>query len=70
MEKATLKVTGMSCNHCVRAVTEALSELKSAANVLVSLEEERATLDFDPALVTVADMQAAIVEAGFAATSV
>ncbi|MGB5233404.1 MAG: cation transporter, partial [Desulfoprunum sp.] len=32
---ATIKIKGMSCQHCVAAVTKALSELPGISNVKV-----------------------------------
>jgi copper ion binding protein len=34
----TVKVKGMSCQHCVASVTKALSELEGVADVKVDLE--------------------------------
>lgn len=39
-----LKVTGMSCGHCVRAVEKALGALPGVEAVQVSLEEGKATV--------------------------
>ena len=65
MEKLTVGINGMSCAHCVKAATEALSELPGVANVLVSLDDKNATFDYNAALVTIADINGAITEAGF-----
>ena len=40
-------VDGMSCNHCVNAVTESLSELDGVNGVQVNLEEKEVTVQFD-----------------------
>ncbi|RIH85555.1 Copper chaperone CopZ [Meiothermus luteus] len=40
----TLKIEGMSCNNCVRHVTEALKKVAGVERVEVSLEEGRATV--------------------------
>lgn len=32
-------VEGMSCEHCVRAITDAVAKLKDGASVVVSLED-------------------------------
>jgi len=40
--ETTLKVTGMTCNHCVMAVTRALKEVEGVAKVEVSLEKGEA----------------------------
>ncbi|GAB6060775.1 heavy-metal-associated domain-containing protein [Desulfonatronum parangueonense] len=39
---ATIKVTGMSCQHCVNAVTKALSGIDGIQDVQVSLEKSQA----------------------------
>jgi copper chaperone len=41
----TLNVDGMTCQHCVRAVTTALQHVAGVANVSVSLEERRARVE-------------------------
>ena len=39
----TVKVKGMSCQHCVSSVTTALSAIEGISDVLVSLEKGEAT---------------------------
>jgi copper ion binding protein len=39
----TIKVKGMSCQHCVASVTKALSELEGVNDVNVNLEAGEAT---------------------------
>jgi copper chaperone len=39
-----LKIEGMSCNNCVRHVTEALKNVPGVEQVEVSLQEGRATV--------------------------
>jgi copper chaperone len=41
----TIKVKGMSCSHCVKAVTEALKAIDGIDHVKVSLEASEATFD-------------------------
>jgi copper chaperone len=41
----TIKIKGMSCNHCVMAVTNALNEIEGIRNVKVDLAKGEA--DFD-----------------------
>jgi copper chaperone len=44
-----IKVTGMSCMHCVKAVTEALSEVAGVTEVQeVNLERGTARVDGSP----------------------
>jgi len=47
MEKVILKVDGMSCEHCVRAVTNAVAGIAGTENVLVDLKAGTASFDFD-----------------------
>jgi copper chaperone len=35
MEKAVLRVDGMSCDHCVKTITKAAGDLPSVKNVAV-----------------------------------
>jgi len=43
----TIMVEGMTCNHCVMAVTRALEEIEGIRNVKVDLKKGRATFDED-----------------------
>ena len=49
MEKTTLKVNGMSCEHCVKAVTKAVNALPGIANVSVNLSAKTVTVEYDSA---------------------
>jgi copper chaperone len=41
----TVKIKGMSCNHCVMAVTKVLKEIDGISNVKVDLKNAEATFD-------------------------
>jgi copper chaperone len=41
----TVKVKGMSCQHCVAAVTKALDEIEGTKNVKVDLSSGEASFD-------------------------
>lgn len=41
----TITIEGMSCNHCVMAVTRALEGIDGIKNVKVNLKKGRATFD-------------------------
>lgn len=58
----TLKVEGMSCGHCVRAVTEAVQEVAPGTGVQVDLAAGLVRVDGPAAPETVAR---AIEEAGY-----
>jgi len=42
---ATIKIKGMTCNHCVMAVTKALAEIEGVKNVKVDLKQGEASFD-------------------------
>jgi len=67
MEKHTLAVRGMSCEHCVRAVTAALNAQPGVAAVSVDLAGGSASFDFDPGKTSLDAIKAAIAEEGFEA---
>ncbi|WP_332671248.1 heavy-metal-associated domain-containing protein [Aromatoleum sp.] len=65
MAEATIKVEGMSCGGCVRSVTEALKAQPGVGDAEVTLETGQARIDYDPALVSVAQLRQAVEDAGF-----
>ena len=65
MEKTKLKISGMSCQHCVKTVTEALTELPGVRRAKVNLRKAEAVVHFDAARVTPTDLTEAIIAAGF-----
>jgi len=62
--KTVLKIEGMSCEHCVRHVTEALEELNGVRSVNVSLKKKTAAVDYEGD-VTWEEMKAAVEDAGY-----
>ncbi len=44
MQATTLKVTGMTCNHCVMSVTKALKQVPGVETADVSLEKAQAVV--------------------------
>ncbi|RMG57814.1 MAG: heavy-metal-associated domain-containing protein [Deltaproteobacteria bacterium] len=43
-----VKIEGMTCQHCVNAVTKALKSLPGVVSVRVSLEEKQAVIEGNP----------------------
>ncbi|SPF41466.1 COP-associated protein [Syntrophobacter sp. SbD1] len=41
----TLKIKGMSCQHCVKSVKKALEEIEGISNVAVDLQTGEATFE-------------------------
>ena len=64
MENIILKVTGMSCAHCERAVTNALEDI-GVASVTASAKDNEVVVSFDPDKVSAEDIKNEIVEAGY-----
>lgn len=62
--KKLIKVQGMSCEHCVMHVTEALKEVPGVTDVVVSLKDGTATVDVN-APVTNEALAAAITDVGY-----
>lgn len=48
--KTTYEVTGMTCDHCVRAVTEELEQVEGVTAVSVDLATGEVTVESDAAL--------------------
>ncbi|MCI3205388.1 MULTISPECIES: heavy-metal-associated domain-containing protein [Pandoraea] len=57
-----VQVEGMSCGHCVKAVTRAITELDADAKVNVDLGAGRVDVQSD---LSPAEVSAAITEAGY-----
>ena len=62
--QTTINVSGMTCGHCVSAVTMELSLLPSVSEVDVDLESGQVTITSDTALEQ-AQLATAIDEAGY-----
>ena len=69
MKTMILDVEGMSCQNCVKHVTEALSELSGVDGVEVDLEAKQATMQVDDTFQE-ATARAAVDEAGYEVTGV
>ena len=65
MEKTKLKISGMSCQHCVKTVTDALTELPGVRKAKVNLRKAEAVVRFDASRVSTIDLTEAITAAGF-----
>lgn len=63
MERVTMKISGMSCGHCVAAVTGALKELDGVD--VESVKIGAATVSYDPATTSPSAIAAAVGETGY-----
>lgn len=64
-KQLTLPVTGMTCANCVATVERNLKKLNGVDSAVVNLSSERATVEFDPALLGMVDFVARIERAGY-----
>ena len=46
--KTVLNIEGMSCEHCAKAVTNAVGALPGVKSVSVDLPGKKATVEYDP----------------------
>ena len=68
MTTTNLRVTGMTCGHCVAAVEKALRAQPGVRAATVSLDGGRARVEHDEGAVRPAQLVAAIEEEGYGAT--
>lgn len=65
MTNLVLQVEGMSCNHCVEAVTKALKAVQGVDSVDVSLTEKKVSIGYEDASVTPDQLKEAIEDQGY-----
>lgn len=70
MATTTLKVEGMTCQHCVRSVTQALESRTGVLRADVDLQAGRARVDYDASRVTPRDLANAVAEEGYEAEEI
>ena len=66
----TLVIEGMTCASCVRRVERALSRTPGVSEASVNLATERATVTWNPAETSLADLTGAVEKAGYSAHEV
>ncbi|MEC3974387.1 heavy-metal-associated domain-containing protein [Amycolatopsis sp. H20-H5] len=64
MSENTYTVTGMTCDHCVRAVTDEVGKIDGVQKVAVDLPNGKVTVSSTTELGD-ADVRAAVEEAGY-----
>ncbi len=65
MKKETLKIQGMTCNHCVMRVAKALKAVPGVQDAQVDLTKAEAVVTYDEAKANREKMGTAVVEAGY-----
>jgi copper chaperone len=61
----TLKVEGMSCNHCVNSIKNAVGALKGVVGVEVDLDKKQVTVNYSAGSVTVENIKETIEDQGY-----
>ncbi len=67
MATTTLKVEGMSCGHCVMAVTNALKGVAGVQDASVDLQSGRAVVQYDESRATPRELVGAVLDEGYTA---
>lgn len=65
MEKVILNVWGMECGHCKATVQKALRETEGIKDVFINLPAGKATVTYDPAVITPDKMIAVVKSVGY-----
>jgi copper chaperone len=65
MEKTQLKVSGMTCGHCEKAVKTALLEVAGVKDVTVFLKTGQVDVEFDASKATLEQLKEAVEDQGY-----
>jgi Cu+-exporting ATPase len=68
--EVTVPITGMTCANCVSTVERVLRKTEGVEEASVNYGTERATVRFDPDVVTIAGLAAAVERAGYGVVTV
>lgn len=67
MTTTTLKITGMTCGHCVAAVTKALRATDGVSSADVDLEAGRARVEYDETRTSPRALASVVTDEGYTA---
>ncbi len=65
MKRVILKVDGMSCGHCVKAVTQAAGKLPGVKSVSVDLAAKTVAVEYNPERITLEKIEYEIEDQGY-----
>ena len=65
MQTTTIKIKGMTCMGCVNSIKTVLKNQNGVIAVEATLEPPQTTIQYDPGKTTLAQLEAAIIDAGF-----
>ncbi|MBV7389310.1 copper chaperone CopZ [Enterococcus alishanensis] len=63
--KQTFNIEGMTCQHCVKNVENAVNELPGIDKVKINLKKNNGVVKFDEAQVTAAEIATKVTDAGY-----
>lgn len=65
MQNVTLKVQGMSCGHCVKAIETSVGEMNGIETVKVNLQAAEVNVSFNDAQVSIDQIKETIEDQGY-----
>ena len=65
MTQESLKVDGMTCQHCVQTITDALGKIAGTNKVAVDLDKKEVQVDYNEEETNLQKISDKIVEIGF-----
>jgi len=65
MTKESLNVEGMTCQHCVKTITDALEKIAGTNKVAVDLDKKEVQVDYNEEKTNLQEISDKIVEVGF-----
>ena len=65
MTQESLKVDGMTCQHCVQTITDALGKITGTNKVAVDLDKKEVQVDYNEEETTLQEISDKIIEVGF-----
>jgi copper chaperone CopZ len=68
LQKAVFSVEGMTCSGCERAISQALHRVEGVAEAEVSYQKGLAVVTFNPEIIGLSDIEAAVRSTGYTAT--
>lgn len=64
-KRAQIKISGMHCATCALAIEDSLSQIRDVSNVRVNFGTDMAHVDYNPANVTLSELETAVKTAGY-----
>ncbi|MDI3548258.1 MAG: P-type Cu+ transporter [Halanaerobiales bacterium] len=64
-EKITLKIGGMTCASCAATVEKALNKAEGVYSASVNIASEKATVEYDPAVLNKSDFEKIVADTGY-----